>query len=429
MYQIVQTAHSHLNSFLKIGLSLALVLGISSFLQAQMTYSAEIEHVTCADLADGIVTLSVEGGSGTYQAYWSELDDFGLTQSDLPAGTYFVTITDIMTTESIVNQEIVVTQPEKLVIEILDISQASFAGTCDAHATLEVSGGVAPYTVEWNDGNPVGDGTFVEGLCAGVATATVKDANDCEAVLGVTVSEIGQPTAVGFNVVDVSCPGGSDGQITVNVAGGSGQYEVVWNDQSTASDIRYELSAGTYYAIVNDISTGQINELVVEVNEPEPITAYVDVTTMPSADDSCDGSLQVNIAGGTAPYSIDWLGQDPSALCYGTYDIAVTDANSCEEIVSVTLGQTTGIADIAENKWNVFPNPVRTNGTVNIDLAQLDAAQQITLIDLYGKTIQRTTVVDQTTVQINLENLSPGIYFVNVQTSENQVGVKKIVIK
>ena len=42
-----------------------------------------------------------------------------------------------------------------------------------------------------------------------------------------------------------------------------------------------------------------------------------------------DGSVSLNIIGGTPPYIEDWGGYNPNTLAEGTYYYTVTDSNSC----------------------------------------------------------------------------------------------------
>ena len=63
------------------------------------------------------------------------------------------------------------------------------------------------------------------------------------------------------------------------------------------------------------------------------------------------GSIQINIAGGTAPYRYAWTGpggytstnKDLTGLLSGTYEVAVTDALLCTSTLSVTITQPTEI--------------------------------------------------------------------------------------
>ena len=64
-----------------------------------------------------------------------------------------------------------------------------------------------------------------------------------------------------------------------------------------------------------------------------------------SCNGKSDGSVQLAVSGGTAPFSYSWSGpngytssvQNPGGLAAGTYTVTVTDANNCQETTQATL--------------------------------------------------------------------------------------------
>lgn len=67
-----------------------------------------------------------------------------------------------------------------------------------------------------------------------------------------------------------------------------------------------------------------------------------------------------------------------------------------------------GIEEATATSFNVYPNP--TNGVLNIDSENLSG--EITLTDLFGKTLQTVKVTGVTTT-IDFSNLSNGVYMIN----------------
>ena len=84
-------------------------------------------------------------------------------------------------------------------------------GSSDGSATVTTSGGTAPYTYLWDDGQTT---AMAGALTAGSYTVTVTDANGCTETQGVTVLE---PTVLTSTVssMDALCNGSSDGSATV----------------------------------------------------------------------------------------------------------------------------------------------------------------------------------------------------------------------
>ncbi len=76
----------------------------------------------------------------------------------------------------------------------------------------------------------------------------------------------------------------------------------------------------------------------------EPAVLTVDATsTEAKCPDSYDGSVTLDISGGTSPYSVIWLNSDETTtsrndLLPGTYNVVVTDANGCPAATSEDVG-------------------------------------------------------------------------------------------
>jgi alpha-amylase len=87
---------------------------------------------------------------------------------------------------------------------------------------------------------------------------------------------------------------------------------------------------------------------------------------------------------------------------------------------------TVGITEIAQaNSVNVYPNPFRDYTILSLDNA---AESFITLSDLSGRIVRTYSNVKENSFRIEKDNLSSGVYFVNV-TNENNKTATKLVIE
>lgn len=142
---------------------------------------------------------------------------------------------------------------------------------------------------------------------------------------------------------DVSCFGGSNGQITVSVVGGVAPYTYSWNTNpvqtgATASN----LTPGTYVCSVTD-NSGQTYSAIATITQPSaPLSVSLSKTNTNCA--ATDGSITATVSGGGAPYTYLWSngftgGNTASNLGVGTYSVIVTDARGCSVTsVSTTIG-------------------------------------------------------------------------------------------
>jgi len=115
---------------------------------------------------------------------------------------------------------------------------------CDGTTTVSILGGVGPYTVLWSNSQTTLTAT---GLCYGVVTVDVTDANGCTSIGSVVVNN---PTCSAFSVsasnTDVSCYNDRGAQAFSFPSGGTPTYNYSWNStpvQTTqnATDLRLVL--------------------------------------------------------------------------------------------------------------------------------------------------------------------------------------------
>ena len=149
-----------------------------------LTASATASNVLCNGQASGTVTVTPVGGTAPFTYAWSPMATNTPILNNLAAGTYAVTVTDVNGCTS--QTTVTITEPTPLVAT--SIATDELLGS-DGTATVNVSGGTAPYTYNWSSG---GIGATETGLVAGVYTVNITDANGCLEVVEVTVgSQVG----------------------------------------------------------------------------------------------------------------------------------------------------------------------------------------------------------------------------------------------
>ncbi|MBR9922602.1 MAG: HYR domain-containing protein, partial [Bacteroidetes bacterium] len=292
-----------------------------------------IVNPDCEGSTTGEATAVGTGGSMPYSYDWSN-GQTTATATNLTAGTYLVTITDINGCTDV--GSVLLTDPTGITASITTSTDVSCNGGTDGEATAIGSGGTAPYTYEWSDGQMTATAT---GLPSGEYTVTVTDANGCTATDVVQINEPGLLIAEIVDPTDVSCNGGTDGEATVNATGGTTDYTYEWSDgQMTATAT--SLSAGTYTVTVTDANDCEATASVT-ISEPTLLTASAATDTDVSCFGGSDGSATASGSGGTSPYTYLWSNgstdQTATDLSAGTYDVTITDANGCEATASATI--------------------------------------------------------------------------------------------
>jgi gliding motility-associated-like protein len=206
-------------------------------------------NVLCFGNNTGSVTVSGSGGvspytyklgSGSYQA----LGTFG----SLIAGPYTVTVQDAnLCTFDVA---VTITQPAAVLAgAITSQMNVSCFGSTNGSVTIAGSGGTAPYMYSMNGGAFQASGTF-NSLAGAAYTVTVRDLNLCTASVSVTISEPAALSILGTSV-PASCPGVTDGSISLTITGGTQPYSVIWSDGILTQD-RLNIADGTYSVVVTD---------------------------------------------------------------------------------------------------------------------------------------------------------------------------------
>jgi hypothetical protein len=203
------------------------------------------------------------------------------------------------------------------------------------------SGGQLPYTYSWT--GPNGYTASIEdisGLAAGNYTVTVTEANGCAKTSTITVSAPAEAINVTASITDENPFGAANGAIDVSVTGGTSPYTYSWSNGVTTQDLT-GLSAGTYRVTVTD-ANGCTSIKYFTVNR---IGGPLDVSALIKTDLLCaggsTGTVDLEIIGGTTPYTYTWsngaTSQDLSGLPAGTYSVTITDAASNSVSTSVEI--------------------------------------------------------------------------------------------
>lgn len=295
------------------------------------------QNVSCAGEPGGSIEVTTYGGTQPYTFAWGN----GAETEDLPAlfaGTYTLTTTDANGCTDVLGP-LTVSEPPVLNV-VPTIHDIPCFGPQAGSIELAVSGGVQPYQFEWNTGI-LTQNLYVTDT--GTYAVTVFDASGCVKVIsGLRVidrSEQFLARVTGYQ--PVTCHGGANGKITVQVLNGTAPYQFAWSppvglhaDVPGASDQATDLSGGTYTVTVTD-ATGcvAISEAVFLEEAPEIILGIVSVTDIVCKGDST-GAIVATLSGGLPPFDLLWNNDATditiNSLPAGTYTLTATDFLGCQ---------------------------------------------------------------------------------------------------
>ncbi|MFN4255141.1 MAG: HYR domain-containing protein [Saprospiraceae bacterium] len=295
--------------------------------------SADIQanNVNCAGENNGSASVQLVGAADPVTYAWST----GVSTesvSGLAPGTYSVSLTDANGCPA--ELTFAITEPAPLVTNA-SATNASGTTSNDGTATSNPTGGTAPYTYLWNNGETT---QTITGLAPGFYTVIVTDANGC---ISVFVVQVGLDCALSADFANASptCNGLSNGSITASATGSTGNVTYNWSTGGTSATIT-NLAAGTYTVTIND-DAGCQTTLQTTLVQPAALgIAVVDVQNTVCPNDPL-GSATVAATGGTGNLNYTWnngqVGPTATNLAAGNYTAAATDANGCEISTVVTV--------------------------------------------------------------------------------------------
>lgn len=293
---------------------------------------------SCVGACDGTATVAPSGGQEPFTYTWSPEPGGGQGTSQatgLCAGVYAVTITEGSGCDTTVT--ILIVDPQPLSINAFT-QQADCSGACSGSVSVIVTGGQGPYDYVWDPEPSNGQGNaFAEGLCAGVVTLTVTDANGCSITQQFTITEP-SPIVITASTTPSAC-GECIGTATASAQGGTPGYGWYWTIddviQGTGSSLT-GLCAGLYFVTAVDAQGCSATQFVpLEDVDGETATTTDGITTCPG---DCDGAVSVNVDCLDSPCDITWydtqgneLGSGPQLgdLCAGLYLAVIANASGC----------------------------------------------------------------------------------------------------
>jgi hypothetical protein len=281
-------------------------------------------------------------------------------------------------------------------------------GQSSGTAGINATGGATPYTYSFSTGAVT---QTVGSLATGNYTAIVTTSAGC---VTTRTFAIGQPSPLNMALsgTNTTC-GNCNGSLSYSATGGTPGY----NFTVSPGGANNNLCAGMYSVAGTD-ANGCVMSSSVYIITSSGVSASASSTNA-SCGGCTDGSASVTVSGGTGPYTYSWSPSGGNAaqannLSDGCYTVTVTDAASCTSTATtcVGIGTATGIKKNTQiGSFRFYPNP--TDGKIFIEFTSA-SERKIELYDITGRIIIEQRTNDAAT-QLNIENLSNGVYYVQVK--------------
>lgn len=297
-----------------------------------------------------------------------------------------------------------------------------FAGS-NGSATVNVSGGTAPYTYVWTPTG--GTGATAIGLAAGTYTVTVKDAANTTKSQNFTILQPASALSATTAMVDTSC-GVNNGEAAINVSGGTSPYTYVWNNGATTSSI-INLSPGSYNVIATDANGCTITRNF----------------TIASSSASSAPAIRLSFNSGNTlstfsviGQGIKWYATEANAIAHlnplpsttlvvnNTTYYATQTTGGCESRSPLAINaynETLNVSDVPPNAHiTLYPNPVKEI----LNLASESKINKVIISDHSGRKVLEKPLNGEN--KVDVQSLVKGAYLIQVFTDHEMKTFKFI---
>ena len=300
-------------------------------------------------------------------------------------------------------------------------NNVSCNGGSNGSATVNVSGGTAPYTYSWSTSSSTG--ATATGLAAGIHTVTVKDAVNATKTQDFIITQPPVLTA-GISKTDATC-GESNGVASVNITGGTAPYTYLWSNGATTNSVS-NLIAGSYNVTVTDaegcfkVNNFMINDSV--ISAPAIKLSFSNGNTLSTFSVIGQGikwyATEANAIAHTNPLP----GSTPivnNAIYYATQTVA-----GCESKTPLAINaynETLNVSDVSKNSAiTLYPNPVKEV----LNLSSESKINKVIISDYSGRKVLDKTLSGEN--KVNVQALVKGNYLIQIFTEKGVESIKFI---
>lgn len=419
--------------------------GINEFTISQpdpLAITSSQTEVSCKKGDDGTISLTITGGSSDYSIIWDydAATNNGKTHiTDLPFGTYNVTVSDNNAVDCFIKKTFTISEPQNELAIAEDIKNVSGFGLNNGKITVEISGGTPAYSYKWfKDDVEIADQTtsILDNQYEGSYKLIVTDSKNCTAEKSFTIIE---PLELKVDVSiakTIDCFDGTGilkakAATATGVPDADGFYTYKWyKEDGTLINTTLNTEAATgnvltgkYYVTITDSNDNQATSALFDLIQPTQIIVTIankqDVTCF----DGNDGITEINVTGGTPDlvagspvYTYLWsngsTSQNQYSLKQGTYSVNVYDGNLCVGTLNnIIIDQPQDFGFDLDKIVPTIPTAGNSDGALHIEIIGGVAPYRYVCQDSNGTIIK--DVPNSNLKEVDFTNLTSSIYTVS----------------
>jgi len=291
-----------------------------------------VADVSCNSSNDGFIFANPSGGTSPYTYQWSNGNTSSVV-TNLAAGNYSVTIFDNFLCEETFN--FTITEPSAIQMSTNHTNETYFQAN-DGTASVNVSGGIPPYTYSWSNG---ANTSSVSNLAPGNYSVDVYDSYSCPISANFAIQAI-DCSAFSLNVSKTNeTYYQTNNGTTTAIALGKTPYTYDWSNGASTQNIN-NLVPNIYSVTVTDaVGCNDTKSVTIQAIDCSAFSLSTSKTNETYFQTN-DGTASATVLG-TAPYTYDWSNgastQNINNLTPNTYSVTVTDAVGCGDTKPVTI--------------------------------------------------------------------------------------------
>ncbi len=261
-------------------------------------------------------------------------------------------------------------------------------------------------------------------LLPGMYCLTVTGTNGCSSTDCVEILSTGEAVTSQILPSGGPCNLGASVELGALAVGGTAPFQYLWSNGTTGiSNVLPFGFTGVVGLTITD-AHGCIGNASYTVASP---MGYIVSKVNESVSGAADGSIELLVFGGIAPYSYQWSNGSTSEsimnLVGGVYLVTVTDAVGCSQIISISLNTVATVTPPDEIQVRIAPNPATDK--VGIYLEQNERVS-LRLTDLTGRLVAIQTG-ETSTFFLDTSALSNGLYLLSVELPAGRKAFKLVV--
>lgn len=262
-------------------------------------------------------------------------------------------------------------------------------------------------------------------ILPGAYCLTVTGSNGCTSTDCINITATGEAVTLQILPSGGPCNLGGSKELGALATGGTAPFQYVWsNSATTIGTVLPAGFSGTVTLTVTD-AHGCIGNASFTLAPPLAVFA---LKANESASGAADGSIDLWVSGGQAPYSFQWSNgsttEDLTNLVGGVYTVIITDAEGCSVTFAIPLTTVVGIHNLLNDQnIRIAPNPAAD--VVGVYFQEKQSAL-LRLTDLAGRTIM-TRRGEDLTIFLDTSNLSDGLYLLWVEVPAGRRSYKVVV--